>query len=151
MPHGYCFLWNRGLLGLHFVSDGLIFLSYLSISLTLLFIVRRRRDLPFNWMFVCSGIFIVACGFTHAMEIWTLWYPAYWLSGAVKAVTALASVSTAVLLVNLVPDALKVPSLDAVRASEETLHALREENLHALREENLANSIQVARDGEEAL
>jgi two-component system, NtrC family, sensor kinase len=64
MPHGYCYLWNSKLILLHAVSDTLILLAYLSIPLTLLYVVRRRRDLPFNWMFICFGAFIVACGLT---------------------------------------------------------------------------------------
>src|SRR5579862_8047223 len=124
MPHGYCYMWNRGLLWLHLISDALIFLSYLSICLTLLYFVHKRRDLPFNWMFMCFGTFIVTCGFTHAMEIWTLWHATYWLSGAVKAMTALTSVPTAILLVRLVPEALKIPSQKALQASEEVYRML---------------------------
>jgi PAS domain S-box-containing protein len=115
MPHGYCYMWNTGLIWLHLVSDALIFLSYLSIPFTLVYFIRRRRDVPFHWMFLLFGTFIVACGFTHAMEIWTLWHASYWLSGAVKAITALASVPTAVLLVRLVPQALALPSLEQLK------------------------------------
>jgi PAS domain S-box-containing protein len=115
MPHGYCYLWNRNLVWLHLVSDALIFLSYVVISFTLVYFVRRRRDLPFQWMFLCFGAFIIACGFTHGMEIWTLWHATYWLSGAVKAITALASVPTAILLLHLVPEALNIPSPGALR------------------------------------
>lgn len=115
MPHGYCYLWNSQLIWLHVVSDALIFLAYISIPFTLVYFVRRRRDLPFNWMFLCFGTFIVACGLTHAMEIWTLWHASYWLSGTVKAITAIASVPTAILLVRLVPRALALPSPEALR------------------------------------
>lgn len=59
MPHGYCFLWNPGLVGLHVISDSLIALSYLSIPFTLGYFVRKRRDLPFHWMFLCFGVFIL--------------------------------------------------------------------------------------------
>ena len=110
MPHAYCYMWNIKLIWLHVVSDALIFLSYLSIPLTLAYFARRRRDIPFNWMFLCFGTFIVACGFTHGMEIWTLWHANYWLSGGIKAITALASVTTAILLVKLVPQMLSLPS-----------------------------------------
>jgi PAS domain S-box-containing protein len=106
MPHGYCYMWNARLLWLHLVSDALIFLSYLSIPFTLIYFMRRKRDLPFNWMFLAFGIFIIACGLTHAVEIWNLWHANYWLSGVIKAVTAFASVLTAILLVRLVPQAL---------------------------------------------
>ena len=115
MPHAYCYMWNIKLIWLHVVSDALIFLSYLSIPLTLAYFSRRRRDIPFNWMFFCFGTFIVACGFTHEMEIWTLWHATYWLSGAIKAVTALASVTTAVLLVKLVPQMITLPSPAALQ------------------------------------
>jgi PAS domain S-box-containing protein len=110
MPHGFCYLWNPGLIWLHLISDSLIAVSYLSIPITLIYFIRKRRDLPFHWMFVCFGIFIVACGATHMMEIWNLWHADYWLAGAVKAVTALASLPTAILLVQLVPQALALPS-----------------------------------------
>jgi hypothetical protein len=103
MPHGHCYLWNPRLVWLHVISDGLIALAYTSIPFTLVYLARKRRDIPFNWMFFCFGMFIIACGATHVMEIWTLWTPTYWLSGAIKAITAAASVPTAVLLVKLVP------------------------------------------------
>src|ERR1700761_5285035 len=115
MPHGYCFLWNPGLIGLHVISDLLIALSYLSIPFTLAYFVRKRRDLPFHWMFICFGVFILACGATHGMGVWTLWHANYWVSGSIKAITAMASVPTAILLVKLVPDAIALPSPAAMR------------------------------------
>jgi hypothetical protein len=111
MPHGHCYLWNPELVWLHVVSDALTALAYTSIPFTLLHFARKRRDIPFNWMFLCFGVFIVACGATHYMEIWTLWTPTYWLSGVIKAVTAAASVPTAVLLIRLVPEAAAVTAL----------------------------------------
>jgi PAS domain S-box-containing protein len=115
MPHGYCFLWNPGLVGLHVISDSLIALSYLSISFTLGYFVRKRRDLPFHWMFLCFGVFILACGVTHAMDVWTLWHANYWVSGSIKALTAFASVATAILLAKLIPHAVALPSPAAMR------------------------------------
>lgn len=110
MPHGHCFFWNRPLVLLHVVSDALIFLAYTTIPVTLVYFVRRRKDIPFEGMFLCFGTFIVACGTTHLMEIWNMWRSAYWLSGWVKVVTAAASIGTAVLLIRLVPRALALPS-----------------------------------------
>jgi signal transduction histidine kinase len=106
LPHGYCFLWQPGLLSLHVIADALVGLSYVAISSALWVFVRRSRPLvPFSWMFVMFGTFIIACGATHFMEIWTLWHPDYWLSGGVKVVTAVASVRTALLLPPLIPTA----------------------------------------------
>jgi PAS domain-containing protein len=109
-PHGFCYLWNARLVWLQAVSDLLIALAYLTIPVTLLWFIRKRRDLPFSWIFVCFGVFIVACGGTHVMEIWNLWHANYWLAGVIKAVTAAASIVTALLLIRLVPEALDLPS-----------------------------------------
>jgi PAS domain S-box-containing protein len=126
MPHGHCYLWNPSLVALHVVSDALTALAYTSIPFTLLHLVRKRQDVPFNWMYLCFGAFIVACGLTHAMEIWTLWTPSYWLSGAIKAVTAVASVSTAILLVRLVPRALAIPSANELADAHAALRKAHE-------------------------
>jgi PAS domain S-box-containing protein len=121
MPHGHCYLWDPALVKLHVISDFLIAAAFFTIPFTLINFVRRRKDLPFNWMFVLFGIFIIACGMTHVMEIWTLWRPYYWISGAVKAITALASVPTAILLIRLIPNALKIPGPSVLQATNEAL------------------------------
>ncbi len=121
IPHGHCYLWQPGLVGLHILSDALIALAYYSIPLMLVYFVRQRKDLPFDWMFLLFGTFIVACGTTHVMEIWTLWHPTYWLSGLIKAITAFVSVSTALLLVPLIPQALTLPSPAQLEAANVAL------------------------------
>jgi len=104
LPHSFCYLGNSSLITLHVVSDVLIWLAYVAIAATLGYMVWRGREtIPFNWMFLAFGFFIVACGFTHLLEAITLWRPVYWLAGYLKAVTAVASVATAVLLPPLVP------------------------------------------------
>ena len=109
MPHGHCYLWVAGLIRLHLLTDLAIGLAYIAISCTLAYLVSKaKKDIPFSWMFLCFGLFIIACGATHLMEIWTLWVPLYWLSGIVKLVTALASVATAIVLPPLVPKSLEM-------------------------------------------
>jgi len=102
--HGYCYLRNPKMIGLHVISDLLIGFAYVSISLTLAYLVfKASKNIPFNWVFLAFGLFIVSCGFTHFMEVWVVWQPVYWLSGYVKVITAAASVATAVALFPLVP------------------------------------------------
>lgn len=132
MPHGMCYLWQPDVLFLHVISDGFIALAYLTIPFSLLWFVRKRKDLQFNWMFVCFAIFIIACSATHVMEIVTIWIPVYYASGAVKAITALASVPTAILLIRLIPQALRIPSPAALEREIE----YRERAEHALRQAN---------------
>jgi hypothetical protein len=76
LPHAYCYLFNRPLITLHIVSDGVIWLSYMAISITLMYMVHRaRREMPFSWMFLAFGVFIISCGFTHLMEMVVLYQP----------------------------------------------------------------------------
>lgn len=110
IPHGHCYLWKTDLVWLHLGSDLVTALSYYSIPATLFCFVRKRQDLPFHWIFLLFSGFILACGTTHFMEIWTLWHPTYWLSGFIKAITAILSLITAVKLVPLVPQALALKS-----------------------------------------
>lgn len=121
LPHGYCFTWNPALLWTHVVSDALIGAAYVSIPLTLMHLVRKRADLPFNWIFVLFAVFILSCGATHWIEVWTVWNPDYWLSASVKVVTAGASVLTAVALVGLAPKILAIPTLAQLREAKAAL------------------------------
>jgi hypothetical protein len=88
MPHGYCMRWSPEVIWLHVSSDGLIALAYFIIPFALIYFVRKRKDLAFNWMFILFGIFILACGTTHILGIVTLWAPVYRVDGLVKAITA---------------------------------------------------------------
>ncbi len=121
LPHGHCFLWQPGLLWLHVLSDGLIAASYFSLPAALIYFVRKRRDLAFGFLFVMFGVFILACGLTHVMAVWTIWTPDYWLDGAIKAGTALVSVITAVLIWPLIPLALALPSPTQLQAANTEL------------------------------
>ncbi len=111
MPHGYCYMWNPGLVWLNVISDSLIAIAYFTIPVGLLWFVRKRRDLPFGFVFVLFGTFIVACGLTHVMEVWNLWHADYWLAGGLKAVTAVASAATALVLTRLLPQAVGLRSV----------------------------------------
>jgi signal transduction histidine kinase len=124
MPHGHCYFWEPGLLWLHVASDVLIAVAYYSIPLILFAFVSRRRDVPFNWMFILFGVFIMACGTTHILEVVTVWTPIYWISGGLKALTALVSLAAAAMLVPIIPKALALPSLRT--ANEELQRTTRD-------------------------
>ncbi|MGI9105235.1 MAG: ATP-binding protein [Pyrinomonadaceae bacterium] len=123
MTHSHCYLGIGPLVAMHFYSDLLIGLSYVAISLTLtLLVYRTRRDIPFHWVFLAFGLFIVACGSTHFMEVWTTYRePYYWLAGYLKLITAVASVATALVLPPLIPRTLalvQAAKLSDVRREE---------------------------------
>jgi signal transduction histidine kinase len=121
--HGYCYLWQTDLVAAHVISDAVIGLSYLAISITLVSVARRTKQaLPYGWLFVAFGTFIVACGATHLMEIWTTWQPVFWLAADVKIITAIASVVTALVLPPVVPKVLAL--VEQARVSDERRLAL---------------------------
>ncbi len=116
-PHGFCLLWEPGLIWLHASSDALTALAYLSIPIALLVFLRRRKDVSFGWMGWLFAAFILLCGATHVMGLVTLWSPLYWLQGGIKFATALVSVATAALLWPLLPRALAIPSQSTLQAA----------------------------------
>jgi two-component system sensor histidine kinase/response regulator len=145
MPHGMCYEWDPLVIWLHIISDGLITLAYYSIPIALFYFVRKRKDLQFSWIFLCFAVFIVACGTTHLLEIANIWHPAYWLSGGVKAVTAISSVITAILLVNLMPRALSLPSPSEMQKANQILR--ESEEALRLSEERFSNAFEYAAVG----
>ncbi len=133
-PHGDCFLWNQGLVTLFAGSDSLIGLSYFFISGALsYFVYKIHRDLPFSWVFLAFGIFIVACGSTHFLDVWTIWVPIYVLSGTLRFITAIASVATAVILPFVLPNVTAL--IVAAKVSEERKQQLVKAN-HELETKN---------------
>lgn len=133
-PHGYCLLWQPGLIWTHVVSDALIAAAYFSIPLALIQFVRRREDIVFGWMFWLFALFILACGATHAMAIWDLWHGDYGVEAIVKAITAAASVPTAILLWRLLPRALAIPTPNQLQRVNDQLRASIVERDEALRQ-----------------
>ena len=141
MPHGQCFLWQPELLWLHVGSDAVIAVSYYLISMTLFYFLYKRKDLPFQGIFVLFGLFILACGTTHLMAIWTVWYPDYWEEGIVKLATASVSIFTGLVLLPVLPQALKLESpMKLEKINADLTHVLTERDqgyhiLQAAREE----------------
>ena len=122
-PHGYCLLWEPGMIWLYAISDATIALAYYSIPLALVIIGRRRSDLVFRPMLWLFAAFIVLCGTTHWLDVATLWTPLYGLQGLVKAATAVASIVTTIALWWSLPYFLSFPSIAQMREANEALLA----------------------------
>ncbi|MFQ3679111.1 MAG: ATP-binding protein [Pseudanabaenaceae cyanobacterium] len=103
MAHGHCYLWQTPLVALHVTSDALTAIAYLSIPAMIWHFTRQRPAPRLNKVFLLFAAFILACGVGHLLEILTLWYPFYWLSGIEQAFTALISCYTAAQLWVLLP------------------------------------------------
>jgi signal transduction histidine kinase len=107
LPHRYCYLAKPGLVWTNVVSDGLIAIAYGTIFGCLIWIARKLRKIQdvrtYMWILLSFGMFIVACGATHLMEVVTIWWPVYPLSAAVKVICVAASLPTAFLFARATP------------------------------------------------
>jgi PAS domain S-box-containing protein len=115
LPHGWCYRWQPEVVWLHVVSDLLIAAAYYSIPASLVYIVRRRGDLVYPWMFWLFGLFILACGTTHLLSVVVVWYPWYRFDGMVKAITGIVSLATAILMARISPAVVALPSPEDLR------------------------------------
>lgn len=131
MPHGHCYMWLPEILWLHVISDAAIALAYGSIPITLAVFVHKKKNMEFRGIFLLFSAFILCCGATHALEIYAVWEGAYRLTGTVKAVTAFVSVSTAFVLIRVLPDALALPTPSELRAANVRLAQETEDRLKA--------------------
>lgn len=101
MPHTVCWKADPKLVWTMVVTNAITFLSYLSICLTLFYLVRRtRRVIARDWALFVVGfaLFIVACGSTHLMEVVTTWTPVFWVDAGTNIVTAVLSALVAFML-----------------------------------------------------
>lgn len=94
MPHAVCWQQDPGLIWTMAITNAITFLSYLSICLTLFYLTRKTRGaVRRDWAFflVGFGLFIVACGTTHLMDVVTTWIPVFWIGAWTNIVTAALS------------------------------------------------------------
>jgi len=114
MPHLYC-LRDPAVLWLHVVSDLLTAVAYFAIPLVLFQVVHKRDELLFRRVAALFVAFIAACGTTHLLAVWTIWQPMYRLEGVVKAITAIVSIATAIVLLRLRAQILNLPSISELK------------------------------------
>ncbi|KAI7742306.1 hypothetical protein M8C21_018785, partial [Ambrosia artemisiifolia] len=94
-----------------YISDFFIALAYFSIPLELIYFVKKSAVFPYRWVLVQFGAFIVLCGATHLINLWT--FNVHTKTVAIvmttaKVLTAAVSCATALMLVHIIPDLLSV-------------------------------------------
>jgi PAS domain S-box-containing protein len=116
LPDGFEPPLSSTLSTLHIASEILTLLSYLAIAFSLAWLLLQfKRELASLRVLIALGIFILAHGFTHAVDAVILWKPGYWHSGELRLVALIASMTAAVALPCLLPEVRKV--LDTARTS----------------------------------
>lgn len=126
LPHETSISWDVPLLSLYVISDFLIVLACVTISIGIIYFVTKRNDLAFKSLYYLFAAFILFCGLTYAMSIITLWFPLYYLAGGIKLITAMVSVATAIYLVLRIKDLIQLPDFnELIRLTQQ----LKKENV----------------------
>ncbi|CAL9069298.1 unnamed protein product [Musa banksii] len=94
-----------------YTSDFLIAFAYFSIPLELIYFVKKSSFFPYRWLLIQFGAFIVLCGSTHMISLWT--FTMYSRTVALlltvaKISTAVVSCATVLMLVHIIPELLSV-------------------------------------------
>jgi diguanylate cyclase (GGDEF)-like protein/PAS domain S-box-containing protein len=121
LPNGYCYLWDGPLVSVHAVANLIVGTALFSIPMALLWIVNKRRDVPFQGLILWFSAFLVACAAACFLEVWNLWHEDYWLAGAMKGVAAITAAATVGYLVLLLPKAVRLPSPRQMEMANERL------------------------------
>ena len=139
----------QGLFWIALASDLAIALAYFAIPLTMLVVLRRRaQDIPYPWLWTLFVTFIVACGLTHLVHVWSAFLGAdqIWLRAAIGTLTAIASVGTAAAFSYILPEINALPSpREQKQRLEEQVRARTKEKDRLIREINhrLGNQLQI--------
>lgn len=93
-------------------SDLITALCFSVIPVVMVFIWRKRRDLPFTGIFLMFGLFILCSGTTHFIAVWNFWDPTRALIAMTvfKFITAVVSFITGLMVIHSIPLALSIPS-----------------------------------------
>jgi PAS domain S-box-containing protein len=144
MPHLYCLRSDPGVLWTQVISDLLVAISYFAIPLVLLRVVLKRKEPLFRRLAILFVLFIAACGTTHLLAVWTIWHPMYRLEAVVKALTALLSAATAVVLLGLRRQIEDLPSVAELQ--KEIDERRRVQQADSEREERFRNFVEGVQD-----
>ncbi|HEX8528616.1 MAG TPA: PAS domain S-box protein [Cytophagales bacterium] len=113
---------HPGLLWTNVIADGLLAGAFFVIALVGLSLAREREK-PGALLLGCGALFAGCCGLLHALQVVAVWWPAYWLEGMLRVVTALAALTAAVALLVAAPMVRLLPTL---QHWERTNQALRQ-------------------------
>ncbi|UII32874.1 hypothetical protein LVD17_03385 [Fulvivirga ulvae] len=105
-PRWSCGYWSDFHGWLYIGSDVTIWLAYFIIPVILFWLVLRIRGAPFLPVFWLFGAFIILCGFTHIMDAFMFWWPAYRINALIRFFTAIVSMITVFGLIKLLPNML---------------------------------------------
>ena len=109
MLQEHWFLWTPELSWLQVSSHSLIVLFYYSISILLFYFLYQRKTFPDAGLLMLLGLFSLASGTTHLINLWALWHPNPWLIEGREVLALTMAVLTVLLAARLLLKVLTQP------------------------------------------
>ncbi len=109
---------SPGLLRVQAFSDLLTGIAFLIIPVAILYFFYKRKDLRFSSRrMLIAGLISVSAvsAVSHFLDIYFLFNPIYWLDVGLNVATTVISISIAIILVRILPEALKIQSPDQLQ------------------------------------
>lgn len=121
MPLGTSYGWSPTIVWINAITDLVIALACFALPFVLIYIAKRRRDLPLTWLVLTLGLAVIAGGIAHALAAWNIWHTTYWAASVAKMLTAVFAILTALLLWRYLPELLSLPSQRQLQNANESL------------------------------
>ncbi|HEX8549783.1 MAG TPA: ATP-binding protein, partial [Cytophagaceae bacterium] len=103
MPHGHCYLWDPALVWVNALANGAMALSYLIIPITVLYIIKNRKEVKFTTLVVFFALTILGSCVNHGLDVLNIWVPYYRLDAVFRTITAISALGTAFMLIRIAP------------------------------------------------
>ncbi|QDV05049.1 Phytochrome-like protein cph1 [Planctomycetes bacterium Poly30] len=136
-PRWHCGSWTALHGWVHIIADIATGVAYFAIPSLFLLFLRKRKDVVFPALFWLFAAFILSCGTVHFIEASIFWTPWYRLSAFFKVLTATVSIATAIVMVRVMPQAMKIPGLSAMNEALQREIEQRERTEEELHKKNL--------------
>ncbi len=78
------------------IADVVIALACFAIPFVLIYVARRRKDLPLNWLTWAFSFGVVAAGIMHVLTAWNVWHTHHWVEAVAKVLTALSVIPSTI-------------------------------------------------------
>jgi PAS domain S-box-containing protein len=114
------------------ISDAVIAICYFAIPFLLLLFLRKRsrvqkfRKIDGVFLVLCAA-FVFCCGLTHLTDVFMMWWPVYHWDVLIRAITALVSVGTGILMIPVVKRFILVPSSESYESLLAEAHQSKNE------------------------
>ncbi|MGD2180519.1 GAF domain-containing protein [Lusitaniella coriacea] len=135
IPSNCGYFGQTSFITLSIIGDSLLAAVYFCIPAILAYCTCQRRDIPFVRTFHLFGIFLLFCGVSNLLDIWTLWHPIGWIAAVEKAIAAVLGCLTTIQIRRRLPQffTLRMPrELETINQELQTQIAERQKAEYTL-------------------